>query len=485
MTAVNRRDALRYISAAAALNTTALSTLAAAATTATARTSDPVQLDALVVRRFAAKVAGRVIAPDAGDYESARQVFNRAFDKHPAMVVRCANANDVARSLEFAQLHQLPIAVRGGGHNRAGFSTCDGGIVIDLSGMGRIEVNQDKRTAVAQAGALTVQLDAQSQRVGLATTLAGCPTVGIAGLTLGGGEGFLMSKFGAACDNLLSAELVTVDGRMLKASEDSDPDLFWAIRGGGGNFGVATSLQYRLHPVADVLAGRLEFSSGRLPEMLQALARFVESAPDEMNVIAQVFPSPRGVQFRMLFCHCGDPRRGGELLEPLRALKPGVDDFQVMPYLQANATLNRAAPAAHFQTNLFLPILSDAVIAAMSEVIDSAPADSRIFIVPFYGAITRVPPATTAFSLRSMGYELDIMGRWNESSAKAAAVQWVNTARDKLQAFATGTYVNQLGETSEELVRAAYKDNYDRLRTLKKRFDPANILRSNQNINPA
>ena len=214
--------------------------------------------DTAAIRKLASKITGHVITPDSPDYESARLIFNRAFDQRPALIVRCASASDVARSLEFSQVQNLPLAVRGGGHNRAGFSVCDAGVVIDLAAMNRVEVDANKRVARAQAGALVRDLDQATQRFGLATTSGGCPTVGIAGLTLGGGQGQLMSKYGAACDNLISAQLVTVDGRQLEASQNSNPDLFWAIRGGGGNFGVMTALEYGLHPVTDVLAGTLE-----------------------------------------------------------------------------------------------------------------------------------------------------------------------------------------------------------------------------------
>ena len=447
--------------------------------------ADLVQLDPAAIQRFASKIAGRVIKRNNAEYEPARLLFNRAFDKHPALIVRCGNIADVARSLEFSQQHGLQIAVRGGGHNRAGLSVCDNGLVIDLSTMNRVDVDADRRVARAQAGALTVQFDAAVQRVGLATTLAGCPTVGIAGLTLGGGEGFLMSKYGAACDNLISAQLVTVDGRQVAASENSNPDLFWAIRGGGGNFGVATALDYRLHPLTDVLAGTLSYSRGRLADLLQGFREFASAAPDELNVIAQVLPSERGAQLRVLVCHCGDPRRGHELLQPLRALNPSREDLRIATYLEINASINPAAPAAHFQTNLFFRDLSEAVIETIVAAASDAPPGTRIFVVPFYGAITRVPAADTAFALRSPGYELDLMGRWDDQVDEPASVKWVSALRDKLRLLASGTYVNQLGETSEELVRLAYGANYARLRAVKTKYDPANLLRSNQNVAPA
>jgi FAD binding domain/Berberine and berberine like len=470
--------------AAAALRGSPIKALAGTRRMFEAREQNAAPLDAAATRKLVSQISGHIITPETPDYESARLVFNRAFDRRPALIVRCAGASDVARTLDFAQNQNLPLAVRGGGHNRAGFSVCDGGVVIDLSGMNRVEVDASKRVARAEAGALVRDLDQATQRFGLATTSGGCPTVGIAGLTLGGGEGLLMSKYGAACDNLIWAQLVTVDGRQVEASQNSNPDLFWAIRGGGGNFGVATALEYRLHPVTDVLAGTLMYPAGRIPELLQAFVEFVAAAPDEMNVVGEVLPSEEGARFQMLVCHCGHPRQGNELLRPLRALKPQEDNVRVASYLETQGTINPAGPSAHFQTNLFLPELSAAAIATITTATNDAPPNTRVFIVPLYGAITRIGLSDTAYSLRHPGYELDIMGRWGAPADKASAVRWVKTLRDNLQPFAHGVYGNQLGETSEELVRAAYGSNYDRLVEIKKRYDPMNVLRLNQNIKP-
>ena len=269
--------------------------LAAALRVSPVHAVDPV--DAAAVKKFASGMSGRVIMPEAVEYESARVVFNRAFNLRPALIARCANVHDVSRALEFAQSQNLPLAIRGGGHSRAGFGVCDAGMVIDLSGMNRVEVDAGKRVARAEAGALVRDMDMATQRSGLATTMGGCPTVGVAGLTLGGGEGLLMSKYGAACDNLISAQLVTVDGKQIEASAIANPDLFWAIRGGGGNFGVVTSLEYRLYPVTDVLAGTMTYPPGQIPELLQAFQKFVSTAPDEMNVVGEVLPSAQGVRF--------------------------------------------------------------------------------------------------------------------------------------------------------------------------------------------
>ncbi|HYK89001.1 MAG TPA: FAD-binding oxidoreductase [Acidobacteriota bacterium] len=441
-------------------------------------------VDPAAIRTLASKITGHLITPEAPDYESSRLVFNRAFDRRPALIIRCAGASDIARAFDFAQTHKLPVAVRGGGHSRAGFSVCDGGVVIDLCEMNRVEVDVNKRVARAEGGALVRDLDQATQRFGLATTSGGCPTVGVAGLTLGGGEGFLMSKYGAPCDNLISAQLVTVDGRQVETSRNSNPDLFWAIRGGGGNFGVATALEYRLHPITDVLAGTLTFPAGQIPELLQAFAKFVSAAPDEMNVVGEVIPSEQGTRFHMMVCHCGDPRRGNDLLKPLRALKPREDNIRVKSYLETQRTINPYAPVAHFQTNLVLAELGGAAISAITTAAKNAPPNTRVFIVPIYGAITRVGVTETAYALRQPGYELDIMGRWSVPSDKADAVQWVKTLRDKVQPLASGAYVNQLGETSEKLVRAAYGLNYARLAEIKKKYDPRNVLRLNQNIKP-
>jgi FAD binding domain-containing protein len=342
--------------------------------------------DAAAIRKLVSQISGQVITPETSDYESARLVFNRAFDRCLALIVRCAGAPDIARVLDFAHNQNLPLAVRGGGHNRAGFSVCDGGVVIDLCGMNRVEVDAGKRVARAQAGALVRDMDEATQRFGLATTMGGCPTVGISGLTLGGGEGLLMSKYGAAC-NLISVQLVTVDGRQVEASQSSNPHLFWAVRGGGGNFGVVTALEYQLHPVTDVLAGTLRYPPGRIPELLQAFVKFVAASPDEMNVVGGVLPSEQGRRFWMLVCHCGDPRQGNDLPKPLRALKPQEDKIRVLSYLEVQAGAGfLSAPVAHFQTDLFLPELNAAAIATITKATNGAPPNTKVLIVPLYGA---------------------------------------------------------------------------------------------------
>jgi len=446
---------------------------------------NPAPVDAASIRKLASRINGHVITPEAGEYEAARLVFNRAFDRHPALIVRCAGSSDVARALDFAQARNLPLAVRAGGHSRVGFSMCDGGVVIDLSAMKRVDVDPAKRVARVGAGALVRDLDEATQRFGLATTSGGCPTVGVAGLTLGGGEGRLMEKYGAACDNLLSAQVVTVDGRQVGASQTSNSDLFWAIRGGGGNFGVVTALEYQLHPVGEVLSGALMYPVGHIPEFLQAFVKFLSAAPDEMDAFAQLLPSAGGVRLKIDVCYSGDPRMGNDLVRPLRALKPQDDSVEIMSYLKAQSAGGfLLAPIAHFQTNLFLRELTGAAIAAVATAINNAPARCKLIIVPLRGAVTRVKLSDTAFALREPGYEIDMTGTWSTPAEKADAVRWVEATRDALQSFAHGVYVNQLGDTSDQLVRSSYGPNYARLVQIKKKYDPNNVLRLNQNIPP-
>jgi hypothetical protein len=296
-----RRFVQQTALAAATLYAHPIQALAEARQLFQAREQNASPLDPAAIRKLASELTGHVITPDAPDCESSRLIFNLAFDRRPALIVRCVGAPDVARAIEFAQNRNLLLAVRGGGHSRAGFSLCDGGVVIDLSGMNRVQVDAGKRVARAEAAALVRDLDHATQRFGLATTSGGCPTVGIAGLTLGGGEGQLMSKYGAACDNLISAQLVTVEGKQVEASQIANPDLFWAIRGGGGNFGVVTALEYRLHAVTDVLAGKLIYPAEQISELLQAFVKLVAAAPDELNVVCGVLLSEQGTRFQLQF----------------------------------------------------------------------------------------------------------------------------------------------------------------------------------------
>jgi hypothetical protein len=389
-------------------------------------------IDPAAIRRLASKITGHVITPDASDYESARQVHNHAYDRHPALIVLCTSPADVARSLDFGRSQNLTVAVRSGGHSAAGFGGCNGGVVIDVGRMKRVEVDVHKCVARAETGCLIDDVDQGTQRFGLATVLGGCPTVGIGGLTLGGGIGTLMPKYGAACDNVQSAEVVTVDSRQLKASHDSNSDLFWAIRGGGGNFGVATSFEYHLHPVTDVLAGALEYPAGRVPELLQMYLKFTATAPDEVMLVSMIVPSEQGPRFRILFRYCGEPNAGNQLLRSLRnPIKPQDDTIKVMSYLEAQATEfpQPPKPSPYFATSVFLPELNEAAIAAITTATQNAPRKFRVMMWHLHGAVTRVPFGDTAFPLRESGHELQLRGDWETPGEKATAVQWTTALR--------------------------------------------------------
>jgi FAD/FMN-containing dehydrogenase len=297
-----------------------------------------------------------------------------------------------------------------------------------------------------------------------------------------------MPKYGATCDNLVSAHVVTVDGRQVEASQESNPDLFWAIRGGGGNFGVVTAFEYRLHVVSELLAGALICPAGRISELLQGYARFTGTAPDELSATGLVLPSEQGPRFQMLVGYCGKPSTGNDLLRPLRArVKPQVDTVKTMSYLEAQRSwfpADSGKPSGYFVADLFLPELRDDAIAAITAAIQDSPRSFMVLIGNLRGAVTRVRLTDMAFAMRQSGYDVSVFGNWSATEEKDAAVKWVIALRDKLQPFSHGAYVNGLSETRDELVRAAYGPNYSRLAKIKKKYDPKNVLRLNQNIKP-
>ena len=444
-------------------------------------------INAAEIRKLASKISGHVITPDASDYDEARQVNNHAYDRHPAVIVRCVSPGDVARALDFGQSHSLALAVRCGGHSSAGFGVCNGGLVIDLAGMRRVEVDAQRRIVRAEAGCLVANVDAATERFGLATVMGGCPTVGIGGFTLGGGIGTLTPKYGAACDALQSAQIVTVDSRQLQASQTSNSDLFWAIRGGGGNFGVATSFEYRLYPVTEVLGGALTYPPGPISELLRMYQQFTATAPDEIMVVAMVVSSKQGPRFTIRFRFCGAPSVGNQLLGSLRGpIKPEEDTVKMMSYLEAQTTEfpQPPKPLPYLETSLFLPELNETAIAAITTAIQDAPKGMRLMMWHMHGAVTHVPIAYTAFPIRESGHVVQLRGDWDEPGEQASARQWTKLLRATLAPFSRGIYVNHLSEPSEDFIRAAYGRNYGRLGEIKKKYDPTNVLALNPNIKP-
>jgi FAD/FMN-containing dehydrogenase len=440
-----------------------------------------------------------LLRPGDHEYDEARKVWNGAIDRRPALIARCATAADVAAALRLGREHDLPIAVRGGGHSIAGLCVNDDGLVIDLSPMRAIEVDPDKRTARAGGGVLWGDLDAATQAHGLATVGGIVTHTGIAGLTLGGGIGWLMRRHGATVDNLLAAEMVTVDGDLVRATED--PELFWGLRGGGGNFGIVTSFEYRLHEVGPaILGGPLYFALEDGPEVLRVYRDLIADAPDELTTILNLRMAPplpfipeefhEQPVVTVAVCWTGGHERGQALLAPLRrAASPLIDAVTPRPYVELQQLFNPAVPHGwHYHWRSWeLPPLTD---GAIDTLVDQAAriTSPRSYIIVFQlgGAVAR-PEHDTAFSQRAAAHDVNINAVWLEGDPDADRhVQWVRDTYAALEPHSEGrVYVNFLEDEGQDRVRAAYGPaNHDRLRALKRRYDPENLLRGNQNISP-
>jgi FAD/FMN-containing dehydrogenase len=445
-------------------------------------------LDDAAVRALRASLRGDVLSPDSGGYDAARRVWNGMIDKRPALIARCAGVADVLAAVTFARTHGLPVAVRGGGHNVAGHAVCDGGLVIDLSRMKDIRVDPAARTARAEPGVTWGEFDRATQAFGLATTGGTAPSTGIAGLTLGGGLGWLMRRHGLTCDNLVAAEVVTADGRLLTASAEEHTDVFWGLRGGGGNFGVVTAFTYRLHPVATVLAGMVLHPLAQAAAVLRFYREFVRKAPDELTTAAALFTPPGGEPVVALIpCYCGDPADGERVLAPLRAFgSPLGDSVRPMAYCEVQAMLEAEAGLQQYWKANFYRDLPDDLIAALVARFAVVPSPlSAVAILHLGGAAGRVEPEATAFAHRASGFDLHITSTWADPAEAGPNVAWTRALSDALQPFALAeTYVNFLGEEGIDRVRAAYGANYDRLVALKQYYDPTNLFRFNQNIRP-
>jgi FAD/FMN-containing dehydrogenase len=445
---------------------------------------------ASTVQAFQASVQGAIIRSGCADYESARKTWNGMIDKYPALITRCTGVADVIAAVRFARDHDLLVAVRGGGHSLPGFSVCDDGMVIDLSQMKAIRVDPVKRTAAAQAGLTWGDYDRETQVFGLASTGGVIATTGIAGLTLGGGIGWLMRKYGLACDHLRSVDLVTADGQFLTASTTENPDLFWGMRGGGGNFGIVTSFEYQLNSVGPVLAGMILHPIARAREVLQFYREFTLTAPDELTIYALMLTTPEGVPVVALSCcYCGDLAVGEQILQPLRMFGPPLaDEVKPMAYPAWQSFLNDAYPPGLFNyyKSHFVSHISDELIETVIDCFARIPSPmSALGFEQFGGAVSRVGVDDTAFRHRDASYDIAILGEWADPTTSAVNVQWVREVAAVTERFSTGgVYVNFLGEDGEERVRAAYGSHYQRLVALKRKYDPTNVFRLNQNIKP-
>ena len=450
-------------------------------------------LDRTSVAELSTPFTGVLLLPGEAGYDDARRIHNGLIDKRPALIARCRGTADVVDTVKFATARGLEIAVRGGGHNVAGKAVCDGGVMLDLALMKGIHVDPERRTVRAQGGVTWREFNRATQLHGLASTGGVISTTGIAGLTLGGGLGWLMGKHGLALDNLVSAEVVTASGEVVRASEKDNADLFWALRGAGANFGVATWLEYRLHPVGPVTSGLVAYPVAHAREVWHFYREFTASLPDEVSAFAGLLCAPDGSGTKLvavIACHAGPLAEGEAALGPLKKFgSPVLDVIQPSTYEATNMMLDGGFPAGamNYWKSNFLTELSDAAIDTMITRFSTCPSPmSSLLIEHVHGATTRVGATDTAFPHRQAGYNFLTVSEWNNPGDNARNIAWARATSDAMQPYyAPGRYVNYLEkDETGEAVRAAYGPNYERLRSLKAKYDPANVFHLNQNIAP-
>jgi FAD/FMN-containing dehydrogenase len=449
-------------------------------------------IDGEVLEAFAGSVSGNVLLPHDDRYEEARRVHNGLIDRRPAVIVRCAGATDIAEAVKLARSNGLEISVRGGGHNVAGRAVAEGGLMIDLSPMRGIHVDPAARTARAQGGVLWSELNREAHAHGLAVTGGAISSTGIAGYTLGGGLGWLMAKHGLGCDNLIGVELVTKDGEILNVDDASHPDLMWALRGGGGNFGVAASLVYRLHPVSMVTGGLIAHPIDAAADMLRFYRDAVAGCSDDLTVFAAVVHAPDGSGMKlaaMVVFHTGDPDQAELDLAPFKGWgSPVVVDVGPMPYPVMNTLLDGAYPkdALNYWLSSFTTGLPDALIDAIVERFASVPSPmTAILLEHFHGAVTRIGPTDTAVPHRTEGWNLLLPSEWMDPADTEVNIAWTKDSFAALsEHFSGGRWLNYLGDDQDDAISAAYGPNYERLVEVKRRHDPDNVFHLNHNIVP-
>lgn len=466
---------------------------------ATRVTSLPSAVADTAVERLAATVRGEVIQPGNPSYDTARRVYNGMINRHPRLVVRCVDVADVITAVHFAREHELVLAVRGGGHNAAGLGTCDDGVVIDLSRMRGVHVEAAGRVVRVEGGCIWADVDHATHAFGLATPSGIISSTGVGGLALGGGFGHLSRRYGLTCDNLLSADVVTADGRLVTASAEEHPDLFWGLRGGGGNFGIVTSFAFRLHPVSTVLGGPIFYPIERAGEVLRFFRDYIAEAPEEMSAFlgfhlappAPFVPEPLHEKPVVIIvaCYSGPLDEGERLAKPLREIvPPAIDLLAPIPYPTLQSMFDALQPPGlqHYWKADFDRELSDEAIGvhlAYGPRVPSVP--SLMHLYPLDGAVQRVGPTETAFSFRDGGFAHVVLATNADPEPMPAYMAWAREYWSALHPFsAGGAYVNFLMDEGEDRVRATYGENYPRLAALKATYDPMNLFRVNQNIRP-
>jgi FAD/FMN-containing dehydrogenase len=449
-------------------------------------------LDQASIAELSARFSGVLLGPDQLGYDDARRVHNGMIDRHPALIARCLGTADIADAVNFARTRRLDLAVRGGGHNVAGRAVCDDGLLLDLSLMKGIHVDPMRRTARAQGGVTWREFNRETQAHGLATTGGVVSTTGIAGLTLGGGLGWLMAKHGLALDNLLSAEVVTASGDILRASKNENADLFWGIQGGGGNFGAVSWLEYRLHPVGTVTSGLIAHPFDRARDVLKFCREITAGLPDDLTIFGALLHAPDGGKIAVIIvCHCGPLDAAEATLQPIKKFgMPIMDTIGPTTYEATNMMLDAGFPrgALNYWKSNFMMELSDQAIDTLIAQFAACPSPmSGLVLEHIHGAATRVGIGETAFPHRREGYNFLVVSEWLNPNDNGQNIAWARQSYDLMRpCFAPGRYVNYLGDDDgEDAVAAAYGSNYPRLRTLKAKYDSTNLFHLNQNIRPA
>jgi FAD/FMN-containing dehydrogenase len=457
-------------------------------------------VDEVAIEEFKAGLRGALLRPGDDGYDAARRVWNGMIDRTPALIARCAGVADVIAAVHFARKTGLPVTVRGGGHNVTGTAVCDGGLMIDISPMKGIRVDPQALTARAQAGLTWGEFDHETQAFGLAVTGGQISTTGIAGLTLGGGIGWLMRRCGLVVDNLLSADVVTAEGRFVTASATENEDLFWGLRGGGGNFGIVTSFEYRLHPVGPiVMAGMALYPAEQAGGLLRFYRSYMATAPDEVLAMVGFLTAPpapfvpphlHGAPVvGMLFCYAGPVDEAAPQVERLRAFgPPAVDLIGPMPYTVVQQMFDAGQPAGMqvYVKSAHLVDLRDEVIEALVDHAARVTSPlSALIVLPMGGAVARVPAGATAFSHRAAPFDYVCYSQWTDPAEHDRHVRWARDLAEAMRPYAHGVYVNELGDLGDDVVREAYPpETYARLVVLKNKYDPTNMFRFNQNIKP-
>ncbi|MHC2621317.1 FAD/FMN-containing dehydrogenase [Bradyrhizobium huanghuaihaiense] len=437
------------------------------------------------------RLKGKVVLKGDAGYDEARKVWNGAIDKKPAVIAYCADAQDVVEAVTFARSHRFPVAVRSGGHNVAGLSVCDGGMVIDLSRMKRIDVDPVRRTARAEAGLDLGEFDRATQAHGLATTMGVNSDTGIAGLTLGGGFGKLGRKYGLTCDNLIAAEVVTAEGKILRASATEHSDLFWGLRGGGGNFGIVTAFEYRLHSIGtSLLVASALHPYDQAREAMRFYDEFARNAADEVNVDAALVTLPSGERFFSIAgCHVGSLLDGEQALSPIIKFGSPVETrLATVPYLEIQSGGDALFPRGrrYYWKAQFLREIGAGAVDALLDAYARAPNTSSLLVFQHVGgAIARVPASDSPYANRDAAFDCFPVAIWDDPADDDANMRWARELWSAVRPYSTGgVYANNLGDEGEDRVRDAYGENYARLAALKAKYDPTNFFRLNQNIPP-